>query len=132
MVERTVATPAEQQVPASQEVTRAEDRYIAPPVDIFEEKAGLVVVADLPGASHESLEVSVEKGVLTIAARTSHVAPGAPIQREYQLVNFFRQFQLPERVSVDELKADLKNGVLTLHLPWVPEIQPRKIQVKPG
>ena len=102
MVEKTVATPAEQQAPAPQEVTRAEDRYIAPPVDIFEDKEGLVVVADLPGATHESLEVRVEKGVLTIEARTSHVAPGTPIHREYQLVNFFRQFQLPERVSVEE------------------------------
>ena len=130
MVEKTVATPAEQQAPAPQEATRAEDRYMAPPVDIFEDTEGLVVVADLPGATRESLDIRVDQGVLTIEARTGHVAPGTPIHREYQLVNFFRQFQLPERVSVGEISADLKNGVLTLHLPWAPEVQPRKIQVK--
>jgi len=132
MVEKTVATPADQQAPAPQEVTRAEDRYITPPVDIFEDKAGLVVVADLPGATHESLDVRVDRGVLTIEARTGHVAPGTAVHREYQLVNFYRQFQLPERVSAGEINADLRNGVLTLHLPWAPEVQPRKIQVKPS
>jgi HSP20 family protein len=132
MAEKTVATPVEQQAPAVQEATRAEDRHIAPPVDIFEDKDGLVVVADLPGATTEALDVRVDQGVLTIEARTGHVAPGTPIHREYQLVSFFRQFQLPERVSVAQIGADLKNGVLTLHLPWAPEVRPRSIQVKSG
>ena len=130
MAEKTVSAPVEERAPASQETTRAEDRYIAPPVDIYEDKEGLTVVADLPGTSPESLDVRVDQGTLTIQARTSHQVPGTPIYREYRLVNFFRQFQLPERVSVQEISASLQNGVLSLQLPWAPEVKPRKIEVK--
>jgi HSP20 family molecular chaperone IbpA len=130
MAEKTVPVPSEEKAPAPQETTRAQDRYIAPPVDIYEDKDGLTVVADLPGAAPDSLDVRVDQGVLTIQARTSHLAPGNPIHREYQLVNFFRQFQIPERIGVEEINADLQNGVLKVKLPWAPEVKPRRIEVK--
>ncbi len=132
MAEKTVAAPAEEKAVAAQEKTRAEDRYIAPPVDIFEDKEGLTVVADLPGVTSESLDIRVDQGILTIEGRTAHQSPANPVYREYQLVNFFRQFQMPERVSVEQISAKLQNGVLTLRIPWAPEVKPRKIEVKVG
>ncbi len=132
MAEKTVAVPVEAKAPAAQEKTRADDRYVVPPVDIYEDKEGLVVVADLPGVTSESLDIRVDQGVLTIEGRTAHQSPANPVYREYQLASFFRQFQLPERVSVEGIAAKLQNGVLTLHIPWAPEVKPRKIEVKAG
>lgn len=129
MAERTVPAPVEEKAPVSKETTRADDRYIVPPVDIYEDREGLTVVADLPGAQPSALDIRVDQGVLTIEARTSHQAPGDPIYREYQLVNFYRQFQLPDKVAVDQIGANLQNGVLRLKLPWAPTIRPRQIKV---
>ncbi len=101
-------------------------------MDIYEDKDGLTVLADLPGVTSEALDIRVDQGILTIEARTAQKPPANPVYREYQLVNFFRQFQMPERVRVEGISAKLQNGVLTLHIPWAPEVKPRKIEVKVG
>jgi len=132
MAEKTVPAPVEPKAPVSKETTRSEERYIAPPVDIYEGKEGLVVLADLPGATAETLDVRVDQGVLTIQAKTAHRAPGNPVYREFQLVNFYRQFQLPEKVDIGQIGADMQNGVLKLTLPWAPEVKPRRIEIKSG
>ena len=130
MAERTVATRAQDTAPPTREETRSQERYITPPVDIYETADGLVVKADLPGVSKESLDVRVENSLLTIRGQTAHAAPGDPIYREYGLVNFFRQFELNERVDQSKISADLKHGVLTLTLPKTEEAKPRKVEVK--
>jgi HSP20 family protein len=130
MAERTVATRAQDRTPASREETRSQERYITPPVDIHETADGLVVKADLPGVSREGLDVRVENNLLTIRGKAAHAASGDPVYREYELVNFFRQFELNERVDQSKISADLKHGVLTLNLPKAEEAKPRKIEVK--
>jgi HSP20 family protein len=130
MAERTVATRAQDKDPQSREETRSQERYITPPVDIYETAEGLVVKADLPGVSQEGLDVRVENSLLTIRGQAAHAAPGDPIYREYGLVNFFRQFELNERVDQSKISADLKHGVLTLNLPKSEEAKPRKIEVQ--
>jgi HSP20 family protein len=133
--EQTVPTPTTSESsptrePTRREPTRAEEMYVPPPVDIYEDEQGLVVVADLPGAQPDALDVRVEQGILTLQARATHVAPAEPVYREYELVGFFRQFQLPEEVDVARITADFKNGVLTLRLPRAERAQPRRIQVQ--
>lgn len=131
MVEKTVPSPREEAVP--RETTRAEEQYIAPPVDIFEtEEQGLTLLADLPGVEPEGLDVRVEDDILTIQAKPKHLLPGEPYHQEYQLVNFFRQFQLSDEVDVARISAELKNGVLTLRLPKMEKAKPKRIQVKVG
>ncbi len=63
------------------------------------------------------MDVRVENNLLTIRANAAHVAPGDPIYREYGLVNFFRQFELNERVDQSKISAEFNHGVLTLKLP---------------
>jgi HSP20 family molecular chaperone IbpA len=99
-------------------------------VDIYENGDGLVVKADLPGVAKENLDVRVENNLLTIRGKSVHVASGDPVYREYELVNFFRQFELNERVDQSKISADLKHGVLTLKLPKAEEAKPRKIDVR--
>jgi HSP20 family protein len=128
MAERTVAT--RQSMSPSREETRTQGQYISPPVDIYETEEGLVVKADLPGVAKENMDIRVENNLLTIRANAAHVAPGDPIYREYELVNFFRQFELSEKVDQSKISADLNHGVLTLNLPKAEEAKPRKIDVK--
>jgi HSP20 family molecular chaperone IbpA len=129
MAEKTVATRKESTV-LSKEQTRSQKSYIAPPVDIYETPNGLVVMADLPGVAKDSLEVRVENNVLTIQGKTNHVATGNPLYCEYELANFFRQFELSDRVDQSKISADLKCGVLTLNLPKAEEAKPKKIEVR--
>lgn len=139
MAERTVPTPPPaRQTDERREPTRSDERFVSPPVDIYEDAQGLVVVADVPGADPSALDVRVERGVLTIQARAAirdpaRQARGAePVYREYALSGFFRQFQLPEEVDTGRIEADMQHGVLTLHLPRVAPAQPRRIQVRTG
>ena len=130
MAERTVAARTQDKTHSSREETRSDERYITPPVDIYETANGLVVTADLPGVAKEGLDVRVENNLLTIRGKAAHAAPGDPIYREYGLVNFFRQFELNEKVDQSKISAELKHGVLTLNLPKAEEAKPRKIEVK--
>jgi HSP20 family molecular chaperone IbpA len=130
MAERTVAANPQEKSPAGREETRSQEQYITPPVDIYETAEGLVVTADLPGVAKEALDVRVENHLLTIRGKTAHIASGEPVYREYGLVNFFRQFELNERVDTSKISADLKHGVLTLTLPKAEEAKPRKIEVR--
>jgi HSP20 family protein len=99
-------------------------------VDIYENQDGLVVMADLPGVPKNNLDVRVENNVLTIQGRPADKSPGEQVYREYELVNFFRQFELSDRVDQAKISAELKHGVLTLHLPRAEEAKPKKIDIK--
>jgi len=132
MAEKTVPTAAKERATTTtnREETRSQERYVTPPVDIYENGDGLVVKADLPGVAKENLDVRVENGLLTIQTKTAQVtAGGAPIYREYELVNFFRQFELSDKVDQQKISADLNHGVLTLKLPRAEEAKPKRIDV---
>ena len=130
MAEKTVATNGQNQNAPSREGTRSQERYVTPPVDIYETAGGLVVKADLPGVEKENLDLQVENNLLTIRGKPTHTTAGEAIYREYELVNFFRQFELNEKVDQSKISAELKHGVLTLQLPKAEEAKPRKIQVR--
>lgn len=129
MAEKTVTTGT-QVAPQTREVTRAEDRYVAPAVDIYETPEELVLLADLPGVGKDQLEVRVEEDVLTIRGLPQRSVPGEPLWEEFELPNFFRQFELSEVIDQEKISADFKNGVLTLHLPKSQRARPRQIEVK--
>ncbi len=131
MAEPTVPTPAPTAAP-TREPTRAEETFVPPPVDIYEDDQGLVVLVDLPGVEPSGLDVRVDRGILTIQGRAGHLASGDPVYREYQLTGFFRQFQLPEEVDTGRIAAELRNGVLTLRLPRAERAQPRRIEDRTG
>jgi HSP20 family molecular chaperone IbpA len=130
MAEKTVPRLQDAQAAGRREGTRADERYLIPPVDIFATKEGLTVVADLPGVDRSALDIRVAEGILTIEGRSAHAAPGTPVAREYELLNFFRQFELPDGVDAEKISADLKHGVLTLRLPKKEAAKPRKIEVR--
>lgn len=126
MTEKTVPATVEEH---SRELTREEERYLSPPVDIFETKDGLTVVADLPGVPKENIEIRVDNGVLTIKGRTAHDTPGEAVYTEYQLLSFHRQFELSDQVDQEKISATMKQGVLYISLPKAEQPKPRQISV---
>src|SRR5579875_1359318 len=131
MAEKTAPIATEpQRGGRSRETTRARERHLRPPVDIYETSEGLVLMADLPGVAKEGLKIDVDGDILTISGKASHVASGEPIYREYELGNFYRQFELGEEVDREKITAELRNGVLTLNLPKAEKAKPKQIEVK--
>jgi HSP20 family molecular chaperone IbpA len=129
MAEKTVAVPETQEVTTKPEGTRTRERYVTPPADIYETPEKLVVMADVPGVTSEHLDVRVDNHILTIRGQASRALTGEPTYREYDLVNYFRQFELSDKVNVSGISADLKHGVLMLSLPKAEEAKPRQIAV---
>ncbi len=129
MAEKTVDIPDLQERTTQPEGTRTRERHVTPPVDIYEMPEGLVVIADVPGVTPEHFDVRVDNHILTIWGQAAHGLPGEPTYREYELVHYFRQFDLSAKVDESKIAADLKQGVLTLTLSKVAEAQPRKIAV---
>ncbi|HEV8712405.1 MAG TPA: Hsp20/alpha crystallin family protein [Candidatus Binatia bacterium] len=131
MAAQTVATTSGQQpMTTSKERTRAHERHIQPPVDIYETPDGLVLLADLPGVASNDLEVRIEDNTLTILGKAKHAFTSEPIYREFELANFFRQFELSEEVDQGKINARLKHGVLMLELPRAEKAKPRQIPVQ--
>jgi HSP20 family protein len=105
----------------------------APAFDIKEIKDAYVIQADLPGVREGALDVTVTGTVVTVSGKREPALGGADeryfaLERGYG--SFSRTFTLPEGANVDDLSANLEQGVLTLHVPKRPEVQPRKITVK--
>ena len=117
-------------VPARREEIRTQGRILVPAVDIFESIESLTLTADMPGVEKGGLEISLEKGVLTINGTVEAVKRGRPILREYSSANYFRQFKLPELLDEDKSHADLRNGVLTLIIPKSESAKPKRIEIR--
>jgi HSP20 family protein len=111
------------------EETRAPERFLRPAVNIIEDEAGLMLIADLPGASKQSLDIHVEKGVLTINAPVNRDMPGRPVYSEFEWAPYYRQFQIPDTIDQGAVKAEFSAGMLTLRLPKAEAAKPRRIEV---
>ncbi len=117
--------------PASEGV--AEPRHFhTPPIDIHEGPDGLVLEADLPGATEEGVVIQLEENVLTLHAHVPSPAPeGARvIHEEYRVADFHRSFILSDEVERSRIAAELKNGVLRLTLPKAERAKTRRIEIK--
>ena len=126
MTEKNLTTKQDQAV--SREATRSAARYMTPPVDIVETDEGLTLVADVPGLEEKSLEISVDQGVLTIEGKAVF-GGGDLLWREYAMDGYWRQFQLPDTFDAGKARAEIRHGVLTLHLPKAEAAKPRRIAI---
>jgi HSP20 family molecular chaperone IbpA len=106
---------------------------VVPPCDIYESQDEVLVVADLPGVSAESLEIHLEGGELTVIGRRDvRLDQGAVVGTEYRSCEFERRFTVPGGIDAERIHAELKHGVLVLHLPKSEALRPRRIEVKSG
>jgi HSP20 family protein len=103
-----------------------------PAVDIIEGDNEILLLADMPGVKPDALDINYEAGVLTIYG---HVEPRRQpedncLVEEYEVGDFSRRFEIGEGIDAGKIEAELRDGVLTLHMPKTPEVMPRKISVK--
>lgn len=104
-----------------------------PRVDVREETDRFVVTADLPGVESKDIEITADKGVLTIRGQrgSANQTAGEGYERvERASGSFLRRFTLPETVDAEAIKATHVNGVLELSVPKRPQAQPRRIDVQ--
>jgi HSP20 family protein len=104
-----------------------------PHVDIHEEAERFVVVADLPGVDGKDIEITAEKGVLTVKGerRSEKKTSDEGFARvERASGSFLRRFTLPESADAEAIKATHNNGVLEISIPKRPQEQPRRITVQ--
>lgn len=104
-----------------------------PPVDVREEADRFVVEADLPGVSPADIDVTAEKGVLTIKGeRKSEKREQAAGYERIERVggSFLRRFTLPENAQADAIRARVANGVLEVTIPKQPEIAAKRVTVE--
>lgn len=102
-----------------------------PRVDIMETEEESLLLADLPGVKPEDVDVRFDNGELIIDGRCAPRHQGANyLLSEYGVGDFYRAFSISEQIDWQKISADLKNGVLTVHLPKAETVKPRKITVK--
>ena len=114
------------------EAERTRDRKaFIPRADIYEDGDNIFIVADVPGVDENSVEITLEKSVLSIDGYVEHQAPEgyALAYAEYETGDYQRSFKLSNQVDLNKIEATVKDGVLRLLLPKVGPAQTKKIAV---
>jgi HSP20 family protein len=117
----------------SSEMSNSSDITWLPVVDVHEEAERFVVRVDLPGVDPKDVEITAEKGVLTV--RGQRQAEKRDNTSGYERVErvsgaFLRRFTLPESAETAAIKAKQANGVLEVTIPKLPQVQPQRISVE--
>ena len=105
-------------VESEAERTRAKPAFI-PRVDIYETNDAVALIADMPGVDENSVDITLEKNVLTI---NGYVEPERPegyslAYAEYRVGDYQRSFNISNEIDQENIEATMKDGVLHLHLP---------------
>jgi HSP20 family protein len=104
-----------------------------PAVDVHEEKERFVVQADLPGVKPDDIEVTAEKGILTLRGerKSEKRENGEGYERLERVTgSFTRRFALPENVQADAIKAKFNHGVLEVTIPKQPVVAAKRVQIE--
>lgn len=106
--------------------------FVVPPVDVYEDDAGITLLADLPGVSRERLGVRVDGDSLVLEATASTAQPEGMelIYGEASFPSYRREFTLSRELDASRIEASLKDGVLRLAIPKLEEAKPRRIEVR--
>ncbi len=104
----------------------------SPRVDVREEDGRYVILADVPGVDPKDIEISMDKGVLTVSGerKSESQTENAKVTRvERSYGSFKRSFTLPDSVDAEAVSAAGKHGVLEISIPKKPQAAPRKIEI---
>ena len=107
----------------------------APAVDIYETDHDLVIKAEVPGVDPKDVEIRIEDGTLYLKGerKSEHEEKGKNVHRiERSYGAFVRTFTLPQSVNTENVKADYKDGVLTLTMAKREEAKPKTIKISVG
>ncbi len=105
---------------------------VFPPINVFTDREGLVVHAEVPGIKPETINVSIERQTLTISGereRGLEAGNGSYHRRERRFGKFARSVQLPNDIDPDQTTAECRHGVLTVRIPKRAEAKPKQVKV---
>ena len=115
-------------------VDSEQQRAFLPAVDVFEDAAGITLLADMPGVPKDQLELKIEGDALLIEGGVQPLTPEGleAVYAEVRVPRYRRSFTLSRELDTARIEANLKDGVLTLRIPKQAHAQPRRIAVTPG
>jgi HSP20 family molecular chaperone IbpA len=134
MSDRTLEAQ-KQELTTTDETERTRDRQcFVPRADIYETQDEIVVLTDFPGVDENSVDITLEKNVLTINGFVNETQPeGYSLAlAEYEVGDYTRSFRLSDEIDREGIEAMVKDGVLRLRLPKAGPAKARKISVKAG
>lgn len=102
---------------------------VVPAVDIFENENEILLHVDLPGVQKDDISINIDNGKLALSAARYLPTAGAQAWREIADVQFRRTFAVPQSIDLNNVRAELKNGVLSLHLHKSEAAGPRQIEI---
>ena len=105
---------------------------VAPFVDILENDYEILLYADMPGVDKKDISINIDNGRLSLAGVREVKPAGAIAWEEFSDLEFRRTFSVPQSIDVANVNAELKEGVLLLHLPKSESARPRQIEIKAG
>jgi HSP20 family molecular chaperone IbpA len=114
------------------QTTKQPEVFLRPLVDVYENKTGLILQADLPGVSNEHLNIHVDKDTLLIEGEASISMPEnmEAFYADVRATHYRRSFSLSPELETEKIDASMKDGVLSLHIPKREQFKPRKIEVR--
>jgi HSP20 family molecular chaperone IbpA len=127
---------AEKELQKTESVTAAEKirnvKTFVPRVDIYETKESIFLIADMPGVDEKTVEIELEKNILTITGWTQDgkMKDHSLLFSEYEPGDYERSFTLSDEIDREKINATVKQGVLSLELPKTEKIKPKKIAIK--
>jgi HSP20 family protein len=117
---------------ATEDGSAAATSQWTPAVDIQEESDKFVIHADIPGVDPKDIEITLDRGVLSIAGLRKAAADnetGAYARLERSYGSFYRRFTLPDVADAENVEASGNNGVLEITIPKRAQAQPKRISV---
>jgi len=105
---------------------------VGPVVDIYESEDEILLHAEMPGVEKDKVTINVDNGTLTISGVRELVTKGVAAWEEFGDVEYRRSFSVPQTIDVGKVNAELKDGVLRLHLPKSEAAKPKQIEIKAG
>lgn len=115
----------------SQELTR-QFQTVSPEVDIYENENEILLYADMPGATKEDIAVNIDNGKMELSGCRKLETSGAVTWEEFSDIQYRRTFSVPQTIDIAKVDAELKDGVLILHLPKSEAAKPKQIEIKAG
>jgi HSP20 family molecular chaperone IbpA len=107
-------------------------RQVTPLVDIYENDDEILLHAEMPGVTKDDITVNIDNGNLALTGVRSMSKGGAAEWEEFGEVEYQRVFSVPQTIDVNKVSAELKDGVLALHLPKSEAAKPKQIKISAG
>ncbi|WP_300460361.1 Hsp20/alpha crystallin family protein [Desulfobacula sp.] len=105
-------------------------RSAIPTVDIYENDNEILLHADMPGVNKKDISVNIDNGTLSLSGVRRFDNKGVSKWEEFSDVEYVRSFSVPQSIDVERVEAELKDGVLKLHLPKSEVAKPKMIEIK--